>query len=137
MMGFRQRLALFFIATLIGVQALSLIVAYRVMRHEMIEQGRRELATATTIFRRQLDAFSQHLSDGVQMLALDYPLRQAIAEQDWETITSALRNHGNRIGATRMMLVALNGSIGADTGSRDANSRSFPFAKLLEGASVD
>src|SRR5258708_21079287 len=130
MMGFRRRRALFFIAPLIGVQALTLIVAYRVMRHEMIEQGRRELATATTIFTRQLDEFSQHLSDGVQMLALDYPLRQAIAEQDRETITSALRNHGNRIGATRMMLIGLDGSVDADTGSKESDGQSFPFAKL-------
>ncbi len=136
-MGFRHRLAVFFIATLVGVQALTLLVAYRVMRHEMIEQGRHELATATNIFTRQLEAFSEHLSDGVQMLALDYPLRQAIAEQDRETITSALRNHGNRIGATRMMLVALDGSIGADTGNRKANGESFPFAKLLEDASAN
>jgi signal transduction histidine kinase len=133
-MGFRHRLALFFIATLVGVQALTLFVASRVMRQEMIEQGRRELATATSIFRRQLDSFAQHASDGVQMLALDYPLRQAIAEQDRETITSALRNHGNRMGATRMMLIGLDGLIGADTAALPAAPASFPFVKLLETA---
>ena len=46
------------------------------MRQEMIEQGRQQLTTATTTFTRQLEVFAQHAGDGVQMLALDYPLRQ-------------------------------------------------------------
>src|SRR5262245_13939506 len=106
------------------------------MRHEMVEQGRRELATASSIFARQLDSFAAHAADSVQMLALDYPLRQAIAEQDRETIASALRNHGNRMGAARMMLVGLDGTIGADTGT-GAASAMFAFPNLLETAVED
>ena len=47
----------------------------------------------------------------VEILSLDYALRKAVAEDDLGTALSALRNHGNRVGATRMSIVALDGSI--------------------------
>jgi signal transduction histidine kinase len=68
------------------------------------------------------------------VLSLDYALRQAIAQHDHDTELSALRNHGRRIGATRMLLVGLDGAIAADTGAAHASGNAFLHAGLLDDA---
>ena len=135
-MSFRNRLALFLMAILVTVQAATAIFAYTYLRHDIIDQGRRELASAMNAFTRQLNLLSQRVTDGVEVLALDYPLRAAIAKQDRDTELSVLRNHGRRIGATRMMLVALDGTISADTAAPAHGQRPFPFASLLQAAAA-
>ena len=114
-MSFRQRLALFLIATLIAVQALTAVFVYGFVRGNLVQQGRRELAATASVFMRQLNVLSERVSDDVQVLSLDYALRKAVAENDEGTALSALRNHGSRIGATRSMIVGLDGNITADT----------------------
>jgi signal transduction histidine kinase len=130
-MSFRQRLALFLIVTLIGVQGLTAILAYGVVRHNLIAQGEAELRASTEVFMRQLDLLSQSTSDDVAVLSFDYALRKAVAEQDQDTALSALRNHGRRVGATRMLLVDLNGTVTADTARLDTVGTEFPFKQLL------
>src|SRR5215467_9189107 len=135
-MGFRHRLALFLIVTLAAVQLLTAMVAYSYLRNSLLEQARSELSTATAVFQRQLGLLSERVADDVQVLSLDYALRQAIAQQDYDTELSALRNHGRRVGATRMMLVGLDGKINADTGAPGVPSRRFVYADLLDNSSV-
>jgi signal transduction histidine kinase len=133
-MGFRNRLALFIMATLVCVQAATAIFAYAYLRAQLVEQGKRELSSAMQAFTRQLDFLSQRVTDGVQVLALDYALRSAIAKSDHDTELSVLRNHGHRIGAARMMLVTLDGTIAADTAETAQMGAAFPFAQLLRVA---
>ena len=133
-MSFRNRLALFLIATLIGVQALTAVFVYGFVRGNLIEQGRRELVATASVFMRQLTVLSERVSDDVQVLALDYALRKAVGENDQGTVLSALRNHGSRIGATRSMVVGLDGNIAADTINANAVGTAFPFADLLDEA---
>lgn len=132
-MGFRHRLALFLVVTLAAVQALTAISAYAYLRGSLVDRAKRDLADETSIFTRQLEVLSERVSSDVEVLSLDYALRQAIAQQDYGTELSALRNHGRRVGATRMMLVGLDGTINADTGSARTGRR-FPYADLLSGA---
>jgi signal transduction histidine kinase len=134
-MSFRQRLVLFLIVTLIGVQALTALFAYEIIRSNLVEQGKRQLAATASVFMRQLNVLSERVSDDVEVLSLDYALRKAVAERDQGTMLSALRNHGNRVGATRMMLVGLDGKVTADTTERSAGT-SFPFSDLIETAST-
>jgi signal transduction histidine kinase len=134
-MSFRNRLALFLIATLIAVQASTALFAYAYLRHDLIERGKRELTQAMVVFQRQLDFLSERVTDGVEVLSLDYALRSAIARSDRGTELSALRNHGNRIGATRMILVDLDGNISVDTAAPAGRREKFPFASLLSAAS--
>ena len=70
-MNFRHRLALFLIVTLVTVQALTAAVAYAYLRENLIDRGRRELATAMSVFVKQLDFLSERASDGVRVLSLD------------------------------------------------------------------
>ncbi|HVP85559.1 MAG TPA: ATP-binding protein [Rhizomicrobium sp.] len=136
-MTFRRRLALFLIATLIGVQVLSAGLGYVFLRHTLVEKGKRELTTEAGVFTRQLNVLSERATEGVEVLSLDYALRQAIAQRDYDTELSALRNHGHRIGATRMLLVGLDGKITADTGAPFSQSGAFLYSSLLSDAAVN
>src|ERR1700733_14366169 len=136
-MSFRNRLALFLVATLICVQAATAIFAYAYLRRQVVEQGKRELSASMQSFMRQIDFVSQRATDGVKVLALDYALRAAIARSDHNTELSVLRNHGHRIGAARMLLVKLDGAISADTGNGTHVGAAFPFRGLLDPAAAD
>jgi signal transduction histidine kinase len=135
-MSFRNRLALLLLIILVSVQAATALFAYTYLRHTIVEQGKRELASATNAFMRQLNFLSDRVTDGVRVLALDYPLRAAIAHHDRGTELSVLRNHGGRIGAARMMLVGLDGDIEVDSGAHAHAGGPFPFSKLLRTASA-
>jgi signal transduction histidine kinase len=134
-MSFRHRLALFLVVTLVAVQSVTAFLAYSYLRHDLVERGKRELTAAMGIFTRQLDFLSERVADGVQVLSLDFALRSAIAQHDSGTELSALRNHGHRIGATRMMIVGLDGLTTADTGAAETG-RAFPYPALLQGAAA-
>jgi signal transduction histidine kinase len=133
-MSFRQRLVLFLMATLIGVQALTAMFVYGVVRRNLVEEGKRELAATAAVFNSQLTVLSKRVSDDVQVLSLDYALRKAVGERDSATALSALRNHGNRIGATRMLIVGLDGNITSDTTHPEAQGTAFPFVGLIDMA---
>jgi signal transduction histidine kinase len=135
-MSFRHRLALFLAVTLVAVQLLTAVFAYAYLRHDLVERGKRELAAEMGVFTRQLDFLSERVADGVQVLSLDYALRSAIAQHDYDTEISALRNHGRRIGATRMLIVELNGRMAADTAETESG-REFPYPTLLQQAAAN
>src|ERR1700679_1187041 len=116
-MSFRQRLALFLVITLVAVQTLTAFIAYAYLRQDLVERGKRELTVAMGVIKHQLDFLSNRVADDVEGLSLDYALRSAIAQQDYGTELSALRNHGHRIGATRMSIIGLDAKITADPGS--------------------
>ncbi|MBI3514438.1 MAG: EAL domain-containing protein [Proteobacteria bacterium] len=131
-MRFRSRLVLFLIAVLAIVQALTALSVYGFTRRALIAEGKEQLAKSATVFVRQLASVSEHATERVRILALDYALRVAIAERDRQTVLSALRNHGRRAGAARMMLVELDGTIAADTLEQMASAQSFAHSDLLE-----
>ena len=133
-MSFRLRLALLFVTTLVAVQVFTAGLVYEVARRGVIAEGERQLAAGADAVARQLDDISSRVADNVHVLALDYALRAAIAQRDQGTVLSALRNHGRRIGATRMLLIGLDGAIRSDTVDAGAVGRPFPFADLADAA---
>ncbi len=137
-MGFRRRLTVFLMATLALVQALTAVSVYSFTRSTLIEQGKVQLVDAAGLFVRQLDEIGAQVAADVQVLALDFALRQAIAQRDHQTVLSALRNHGARVGAGRMMLVDLDGKIEVDTARPDDASatRPFGFPEMIDAAAV-
>ena len=133
-MGFRFRLASFFVATLIVVQGLTALLVYRVARHELIQEGQRQLQVAASAFVRQLDDVSTRVADGVNLLALDYALRSSFAQRDQATLCSTLRNHGRRVGASQMFAIDVAGTVQADTHGDYAPGTRFPYADLTDRA---
>src|ERR1051326_6865663 len=114
-MGFRLRLASFLVATLALVQIVTATLVYEVTRRELVREGGRQLAVSARTFARQLEGVSVRVTDNVQMLVLDYALRSALGQHDQATILSALHNHGRRVGAARMLMLDLDGTVTADT----------------------
>ena len=135
-MGFRYRLALFLVVTLVAVQSLTAAVAYFYLRHNLVERAKHDLTAEMGVFTHQLEFLSERVTDAVKVSSLDYALRAAIAQRDRNTELSALRNHAQRIGATRMMLVALDGSVEVDTAAPRNRGVVFPFPMLLETAAT-
>ena len=132
--GFRLRLALFFVATLVTVQVLTAVLVFGVTRQALVTEGERQLAVNARAFVAQMDDLSARVAGNVRVLALDYALRSAIAERDRGTVLSVLRNHGRRVGASRMQLVGLDGVIEADTTDARASGQRFAFPDLAEHA---
>lgn len=133
-LGFRTRLALFFVATLILVQGLTAVLAYDVARRQLVKEGGHQLSANAGAFVAQMNDLSASVANGVQIMSLDYGLRSAIGARDRETILSVLRNHGRRVGASRMQLVDLEGRIQADTVDPSDDSKPFAFPDLLSQA---
>src|SRR4051812_47678004 len=133
-MNFRKRLALFLVVTLVVLQGVTALLAYGVIRSNLVEQAKGQLQATASVFMRQLNVLSERVTDDVEVLSLDYALRKAVAENDEATALSALRNHGNRVGATRMLLVGLDGKITADTTGDHGVGTTFPFADLIQTA---
>jgi len=137
-MRFGTKLALLLVATLVMVQAVTGFATYGLVRRTLIAEGEAQLTVAASNFSSQLDAIARQMAAGVKILTLDYALRQAIAEHDHSTVVSALRNHGRRVGASRMLLVETDGSVGADTRETgDAKPQPFAFPALLDQATED
>lgn len=133
-MTFRVRLALFFVAALVAVQALTAVLVYEVTRHELIQEGQRQLGIAATAFARQLDDISDRVAASVKVLSLDFALRSAIAQHDQSTMQSALANHGQRVGATQMLLLDVEGRVEVDTLGAYPIGSAFPYADLVDRA---
>jgi diguanylate cyclase (GGDEF)-like protein len=133
-MGFRTRIAIFFVAALVVVQGVTALLVYRVAREELVAEGQRQLQVAADAFARQLEDVSGRVAAGVQVMALDFALRSAIAQQDEATLLSALRNHGRRVGAAQMLLVGVDGRIEADTRAAFAPGAPFPYTDLTDRA---
>ncbi|QSX77911.1 putative bifunctional diguanylate cyclase/phosphodiesterase [Agrilutibacter solisilvae] len=131
-MGFRFRLASFFVVALILVQALTGLLVYQVTRHELIGEGKRRMQEAAQSFAHQFEDMADRAAASVQVLALDFALRSAVAQHDEATLSSALRNHGRRVGATQMLLVGTDGRVEVDTAGRWAAGSPFPYPDLVE-----
>ncbi len=132
--GLRNKLALFLVITLVTVQGLTGVVVYVTTRDILIENGKEQLRRSADLFLRQLDVRTQRIAEGAEILASDFPLRQAVASNDRPTIRSALRNHGRRVGATRMLLVNLEGMVELDTLPPGVEGVEFAFPDLLDAA---
>ena len=133
-MRFRNRLSFFLILLLLIVQAVTCMFVYSYARSSMIASSKEQLALANRSFLHHLDMLAERVATSVEVLALDYGLRRAIAEEDRDTTLSTLNNHGRRIGAERMMFIDLNARVQADTKNPEATGAHAPFANLLAQA---
>ena len=97
-------------------------------------QATQQLQVGGRVFERLLDVRGRRLRDGVQLLAADFGLRDAIASGDSATIRSALLNHGGRIGASDAMLLGMDGKVMASTHATFAEGAPFPYDQALRDA---
>lgn len=97
-------------------------------------QATQQLEVGGRVFERLLDMRGRRLRDGVQLLAADFGLRDAIASADSATIRSALLNHGGRIGASDAVLLGMDGKVMASTHATFVEGAPFPYDQALRDA---
>ena len=90
-----------------------------------------EIAAGSRVFDRFVQQDTERLAQGARLLTADYAFRQAVTAGDRATLASVLANHGERIDASLMMLVGLDGRVLADT-MGNATDRPFGFPQLLD-----
>src|SRR5207253_9138763 len=129
--SFQAKLLYLMIAVLIVLQAATLLAVHFAGQRTMRAGIADELHVGSNVLDQILAARGRQLSDTARVLASDFAFREAIASGDRPTITSVLTNHGSRIGANVMTLVALDGTIVADTAN---GGGAFPFAPLVRDA---
>ena len=88
-----------------------------------------KLRAGERLLQNLLDRRAQTLLHGARLLAADYGFREAVASNDAETIVSVLANHGARIGATEVALLATDFSLRATTSSEARHL--IPLAERL------
>jgi diguanylate cyclase (GGDEF)-like protein len=123
---------------LITIQLIIFIAidsAVSVNAQQKIEE---ELKLGERIFLRLLDDRSQQLITAARILTSDFAFRKALMTGDRGTVASALSNHGLRIGASKMILVAPDNRVLADTSaSGDVSGNSlFAFPDLMNKAAA-
>ena len=129
---FRTRLILLVVGLLVAALAVTTAAVLTTSAASIEDQAREELAVGGRVFESLLAAREEQLLDNAELLADDFGFREAVASGDAPTIASALRNHGDRIGADAAMVASVDGDMIADAdGERDAR---FPFPQLLEKA---
>ena len=100
------RIIVLFLGLLLAVQ----LAGFAALRGSLLEHAHRVLPTrlqeGERLVQTLLDRQAQTLIEGARLLAADYGFREALSSNDGATIISVLANHGARIGATEVALLA-------------------------------
>jgi c-di-GMP phosphodiesterase len=105
-------LLLSLLATATGLATLS------TMKRDSEAQAGQILTVSGKVLREALNNRARQLSGSVQVLAADFGFRRAVATAEQETIESVLTNHGSRINASLMLLLAPDGTLLASSETR-------------------
>ena len=128
-------------ALLLIVLLLVQLAGFIVIQNAISRNGRaviaEELVVGERVFRRLLKQNAEMLTQGAQLLAKDYGFLSAIASDDDETITSALTNHGARIGASFTVMVNSDRTIRADVSRTPSENAKRRILQLVNTAERD
>ncbi len=133
----QSRIVIFFLVLLALVQGVALALLQKANERNARQHIRQELAVGERIFRRLSEQNAGRLTQAVEILALDFAFRQAVATHDLPTIQSVLLNHGARIQADRMALIALDRRLITDSLDPQSAGRAFALPQLVEAAERD
>ena len=127
----QTRIIVFFVALLALVQVAAFVFVNAANSKNARAKVEEELNVGQRVFARLMEQNADKLKLSARVLAADFAFREAIATHDNGTITSALTNHGARIGADAMLFIDLDGKVIADTLLPQAASRGFEYPELL------
>lgn len=130
----RSRIVAFFTGLVLLISATSIGLMNFFINRNAQSQIAEELLIGERVFLRTLSDQSHQLEQAASVLAADFAFREAVATRDRDTLLSALENHGRRIHADVMMMIALDGSLTANTLDEHAEPRQFAYPELLERA---
>lgn len=105
----RGRLSFRFIvmtlALLVLIQAIGFGIVQATVDRYVREEVKHSISVAERVWNKLLVQNHQRLVEGAELLASDFGFRSAVASRDANTISSALLNSANRIGASVAILV--------------------------------
>jgi len=133
-----HQVIIFVALLLIVIQLVIFIAIDRAVSVNALQKIREELQVGERIFLRLLKDRSQQLITAARILTSDFAFRQALMTGDRGTVASALSNHGLRIGASKMILVAPDNRVLADASvsSDIAVDSLFAFPDLMTEAAT-
>lgn len=99
---------------LVAIQLVIFLAIDSAVSANALQKIREEIQLGERIFLRLLEGRSQQLITAASILTSDFAFRQALMTGDRGTVASALNNHGSRIGAVKMILVAPDHRVLAD-----------------------
>jgi signal transduction histidine kinase len=113
--AFQTRIVLVFFGLYLSIQAVTLLMAYRIAHHSVQRQLLDTLNYAEHSFEQVMMNRSEQIADEARLLVADYALRSTLTGGDAETIRSALMNLNLRIHGQRAVFIGLDGKTLADT----------------------
>jgi diguanylate cyclase (GGDEF)-like protein len=129
------------VALLLTLLLLVQLAGFVVIQNAISRNGRaviaEELVVGERVFRRLLKQNAEMLTQGAQLLAKDYGFLSAIASSDDETITSALTNHGARIGASFTVMVNPDRTLRVDSAHALSETGRRRILQLVDSAEKD
>ena len=132
--SFQARVLYLLISVLVLVEAGTLISVHFAGQRTLRSIVTEELHVGSRVLNRALETRAQQLSGSLRVLTQDFAFREVVASADVATITSALINHGSRISADVVVLVALDATVTADTVGGRMVGRRFPLMELMRVA---
>ncbi|MCP1673666.1 diguanylate cyclase (GGDEF)-like protein [Natronocella acetinitrilica] len=133
---FRTRLLGLMLGLLAAAQLVTIVAVLGTTGTNLSRQAQDELALGGRVFAELLASRNQELLTTTSVLTSDFGFREAVATGDADTIRSALRNHGGRVGADAAMALELDGSLITALDESLAEAQ-FPFPDLLQQARED
>ena len=121
-----------FLGLLLVVQVASLLLIGNSIVINARASVDAELRTAERVFARLLEQNAGNLTSAARLLAADFGFREAVASNDEATLASALINHGERIGASVVLITDAQFALKAAT--RDGAQRFVPALRRLAKA---
>jgi diguanylate cyclase (GGDEF)-like protein len=129
-----SRIVTLFLLLIMAVQLVGFFAIRAGINHNARASIHDELAVGEHIFERLLEQNAQKLTEAARSLTLDYGFRQAVGNNDSTTIASALDNLGERIGASRTMLIGTDRSIKASTNASLPANLAASIQRLIDKA---
>lgn len=111
----QQKLFLFLLSSLLAVTLAFWITVMVSTNNHVRDQIDDNLLVGEKVFLQLLEDRQQQLFSAANVLTNDFGFKRAVATKDQGTIVSALENHGERIAADLMKVLALDGSLVAST----------------------
>ncbi len=113
--SFQARITSVLVLLLLVVIAALYVAVQTATSAAVRAQAREQLDVGGLVFQQLLEVRGRQLHDAVQVLAADFGFKDALASGDRDTIRSALANHGARINAGAVMMLALDGTLEIST----------------------
>ena len=131
---FQTRIIVLFLGLFAIVQLVAFVLVYFAQLASAREQIGAALEVTAGVFNRLVSERETRLIEAARLLSADFAFKSAYAVREQETVISALKNSRARIGADLMLLVALDGTVAADTMGSQSTSHRFEFPELIRVA---